>query len=152
MMGYYNQPEETAAAIKDGWLYTGDVAHIDDDGYIFIVERKKDMLIYRGCNIYPREVEEVLYKHPAVEDVAVVGVPDAARGEIPKAFIVLKKGEHATEKELKRFCIQHMARYKVPKMFTFEDDLPRTPTGKVLKKELRKRVLQDQIEDFHSNN
>lgn len=140
MMGYYNLPEETDNTIKDGWLYTGDVGHIDEDGYLYIVERKKDMLIYRGCNIYPREVEEVLYKHPAVMDAAVVGVPDAARGEIPKAFIVLKENETATEKELKKFCMEHMARYKVPKLFSFETELPRTPTGKVLKKELRKRV------------
>lgn len=148
MMGYYNQAEETAKTIIDGWLHTGDIARIDDEGYIYIVERKKDMLIYRGCNIYPREVEEVLYKHPAVMDAAVVGVPDAARGEVPKAFIVLKEGEQANEKELKRFCSQHMARYKVPKLFSFETELPRTPTGKVLKKELRKRVLQEQIDNL----
>ena len=149
MMGYYNQPEETAATMRDGWLYTGDIAHIDDDGYIFIVERKKDMLIYRGCNIYPREVEEILYKHPAIADAAVVGVPDAARGEMPKAFVVLKEGQHATEKELKKYCMDHLARYKVPRIFSFETELPRTATGKVLKKELRKRVLQEQIEEFN---
>jgi len=148
MMGYYNQPEETAKTLRDGWLYTGDIAHFDEDGYIFIVERKKDMLIYRGCNIYPREVEEILYKHPAIQDAAVVGVPDATRGEMPKAFVVLKEGAHATEKELKRFCMEHLARYKVPRIFSFETDLPRTPTGKVLKKELRKRVLQEQIEEL----
>jgi long-chain acyl-CoA synthetase len=147
MSGYYNLPDETAETIKDGWLYTGDIAHIDEEGYIFIVERKKDMLIYRGCNIYPREVEEILYKHPAIKDVAVVGVPDAARGEMPKAFVVLKEGHHATEKDLKKFCMDHLARYKVPRIFSFETDLPRTPTGKVLKKELRKRVLQEQVED-----
>jgi len=146
MSGYYNQPEETAKTLKDGWLYTGDVGHRDEDGYIFIVERKKDMLIYRGCNIYPREVEEVLYKHPAIEDTAVVGVPDASRGEMPKAFVILKEGAHATEKELKKFCMEHLARYKVPRIFSFETELPRTATGKVLKKELRKRVLQEQQE------
>jgi long-chain acyl-CoA synthetase len=151
MMGYFNQPEETANTLKEGWLFTGDVAHIDDDGYIFIVERKKDMLIYRGCNIYPREVEEVLYKHPAVADAAVVGIPDASRGEVPKAFIVLKEGEHATEKELKKFCADHLARYKVPKLFSFEKDLPRTPTGKVLKKDLRKKVLKEQIDNLNNN-
>jgi long-chain acyl-CoA synthetase len=143
MMGYFNQPEETAASIKDGWLYTGDIGHLDEEGFLYIVERKKDMLIYRGCNIYPREVEEVLYKHPAIQDVAVVGVPDAARGEMPKAFVVLKEGEEATEKELRRFCMEHLARYKVPKFFSFETELPRTATGKVLKKDLRKRVLEE---------
>lgn len=146
MSGYYNQPEETSSTIKDGWLYTGDIAHRDEDGYIFIVERKKDMLIYRGCNIYPREVEEVLYKHPSIADAAVVGIPDSTRGELPKAFVVLKDGAHATEKDLKRFCMKHLARYKVPRIFSFETDLPRTPTGKVLKKELRKRILQEQID------
>ena len=148
MMGYYNQPEETAQTIRDGWLYTGDIAHLDSDEYIFIVERKKDMLIYRGCNIYPREVEEVLHKHPAIQEAAVVGVPDAARGEMPKAFVVLKEGSHATEKELKRFCMEHLARYKVPRIFSFETELPMTPTGKILKKELRKRVLQEQIDEL----
>lgn len=152
MMGYYNQTEETASTLKDGWLHTGDIAHKDEDGYIYIVERKKDMLIYRGCNIYPREVEEVLYKHPAVLDAAVVGIPDASRGELPKAFIVLKEGAQATEKDLKRFCMQHMARYKVPRLFSFESDLPRTPTGKVLKKELRKRILKEQIDALDENN
>lgn len=93
-------------------------------------------------------MEEILYKHPAIEDVAVVGVPDAARGEMPKAFVVLKGGQHATEKELKKYCMEHLARYKVPRIFSFETDLPRTATGKVLKKELRKRVLQEQIEEF----
>lgn len=146
MMGYYNQPEETANTLKNGWLHTGDIGHLDEDGYIRIVERKKDMLIYRGCNIYPREVEEVLYQHPAIADAAVVGLPDAARGEMPLAFVVLKEGAHATEKELKRFCMEHLARYKVPRVFSFETDLPRTPTGKILKKDLRKRAVQEQFD------
>jgi long-chain acyl-CoA synthetase len=152
MIGYYNQPEETAKALKDGWLYTGDIGHLDDDGYLYIVERKKDMLIYRGCNIYPREVEEVLYKHPAIMDAAVVGIPDAARGEIPKAFVVLEEGHSVTERELKKFCAEHLTRYKVPKLFSFETELPRTATGKVLKKDLRKRVLKEQLEELNKNN
>jgi long-chain acyl-CoA synthetase len=143
MMGYYNQPEETAKTLQDGWLYTGDVARIDDDGYITIVERKKDMLIYRGCNIYPREVEELLYKHPAVKECAVVGIPDAARGEIPKAYVVIEDGQTVKEAELKKFCAENLARYKVPKMFSFEKELPMTATGKILKKILKQRAIEE---------
>lgn len=144
MIGYHNQPDETANTLKDGWLYTGDVARIDEDGYITIVERKKDMLIYRGCNIYPREIEELLYKHPAVKECAVVGIPDLARGEIPKAYVVLNEGISVKESELKKYCADNLARYKVPKMFSFETSLPMTATGKILKKELKKRAIEEQ--------
>jgi len=141
MVGYYNQPEETARVLRDGWLYTGDMAKIDEEGYIYIVDRKKDMLIVRGMNVYPREVEEILYTHPKVAECAVIGVPDKQRGEVPKAFITLKPGVVATEKEFRRFCHEKIAMYKNPKYFEFRDSLPKTPTGKILKKVLREEEL-----------
>lgn len=137
MMGYYNQPEATSQAIRGGWLFTGDMGRIDEDGYLYIVDRKKDMLIVRGCNVYPREVEEVLYSHPKVAEAAVIGMMDRHRGEVPKAYVVLKEGMVADEKEIKRFCMERLARYKVPRVVEFRDSLPMTPTGKVLKRELR---------------
>jgi len=137
MMGYYNLPEATAQAIRGGWLFTGDLARIDADGYISIVDRKKDMLIVRGCNVYPREVEEVLYAHPKVAEAAVVGMEDRHRGEVPRAYVVLKEGMQADEKEIKRYCMERLARYKVPRVVEFRDSLPMTPTGKVLKRELK---------------
>ena len=142
MLGYFNQPQATAQAIRGGWLFTGDLGRIDEDGYLYIVDRKKDMLIVRGCNVYPREVEEVLYSHPKVAEAAVVGVYDRHRGEVPKAYIVLKEGMEADEKEIKRFCMERLARYKVPRIVEFRDSLPMTPTGKVLKRELREEVRQ----------
>ena len=137
MSGYYNQPEATAQAIRGKWLFTGDLAKIDEEGYIYIVDRKKDMLIVRGCNVYPREVEEVLYSHPKVAEAAVIGMTDRYRGEVPKAYIVLKEGMTADEKEIKRYCMERLARYKVPRVVEFRDSLPMTPTGKVLKRELK---------------
>ena len=137
MSGYYNQPEASAQALRGGWLFTGDMGKIDEDGYIYIVDRKKDMLIVRGCNVYPREVEEVLYSHPKVAEAAVVGMVDRHRGEVPKAYVVLKEGMQADEKEIKRFCMERLARYKVPRVVEFRESLPMTPTGKVLKRELR---------------
>jgi long-chain acyl-CoA synthetase len=110
---------------------------IDQDGYVYIVDRKKDMLIVRGCNVYPREVEEVLYSHPKVAEAAVVAITDRHRGEVPKAFVVLKEGMQADEKEIKRYCMERLARYKVPRVVEFRESLPMTPTGKVLKRELR---------------
>lgn len=137
MMGYYNQLEATRQVIRGEWLFTGDMGKIDQDGYIYIVDRKKDMLIVRGCNVYPREVEEVLYSHPKVAEAAVIGIMDRHRGEVPKAYVVLKEGMTADEKEIKRFCMERLARYKVPRIVEFRDSLPMTPTGKVLKRELR---------------
>jgi len=138
MMGYYNQPEATAQTIRGGWLFTGDLARIDEDSYVTIVDRKKDMLIVRGCNVYPREVEEVLYSHPKVAEAAVIGMTDRHRGEVPKAYIVLKEGMKAEEREIKRYLMERLARYKIPRVVEFRDSLPMTPTGKVLKRELRK--------------
>lgn len=138
MKGYFNRPEETAVTIKNGWLRTGDVAVIDPDGFIKIVDRKKDMIIVDGLNIYPAEVEEAAHKHPAVEDCAMVGMPLEEGKELPVMFIVKKKDLPLNEKQFKLFLSQHIASYKLPKKTVFIDELPRTPTGKVLKKELRK--------------
>ena len=139
MMGYWNRPEETAQTLKDGWLFTGDVARMDEEGYFYIVDRKKDMIIAGGYNIYPREVEEVLYQHPAVKEAAVVGVPDAYRGETVKAFVVLKEGYEGQvdEEELRAFAKERLAAYKVPKLWEFREELPKTAVGKILRRALR---------------
>jgi long-chain acyl-CoA synthetase len=137
MKGYWKNPEETAGQIKDGWLHTGDVAIADEDGYIFIVDRKKDMIIAGGYNIYPREIDEVLFQHPKVAEAVSVGVPDEYRGETVKAFVVLRTGEKATEKEIIDFCKARLAAYKTPKMVEFRDALPKSAVGKILRKILR---------------
>jgi long-chain acyl-CoA synthetase len=137
MLGYWKNPKQTEEALKDGWLHTGDMATMDEDSYIYIVDRKHDMIISGGENIYPREVEEVIYKHPAVAEVAVVGVPDETWGEQVKAAVVLKPGEAATEEEIIKLCKEHLAGYKKPKSVDFVDDLPKTPIGKILRREVR---------------
>ena len=137
MKGYWKRPEETAQVLRNGWLYTGDVARMDKDGYFYIVDRKKDVIIASGFNVYPREVEEVLFMHPAVKEAAVVGVPHPYRGETVKAFVVLKEGMTATEEELRNFCRQRLAKYKVPEIIEFRDELPKTFVGKVLRRVLR---------------
>ena len=137
MDGYYKNPEATAEVIKDGWYYSGDIGKIDDDGYVFILGRKKDMIIVSGHNVYPVDVEDVLYTHPKVSEVAVIGVPDKARGEAPKAFISLKKGETATEAEIKKFCRERLVDYKVPREVVFMEALPKTASGKIRKQSLR---------------
>jgi long-chain acyl-CoA synthetase len=139
MKGYYNQPEETAVALKDGWLHTGDLAYMDEAGYFYIVDRKKDVIIASGFKVYPREVEEVLFGHSAVQEAAVVGAPDAYRGETVKAFIVLKEGQSVTEKELDVFCREKLASYKVPRLYEFRRELPKSFIGKTLR-----RVLVDE--------
>ena len=139
MKGYWNRPEETARVLRDGWLYTGDMARMDEEGYFYIVDRKKDLIIAGGYNIYPREVEEVLYAHPAVLEAAVVGVPDPYRGETVKAFVVLKpeyRGK-VTEKDLEEHCRKNLAAYKVPRLWEFREELPKTLVGKVLRRALR---------------
>lgn len=137
MKGYWNNPEETSIALRNGWLYTGDVARMDEDGYFYIVQRKKDMIIVGGFNVYPNEIEDVLYTHPAVKECAVIGVPDQYRGEAVKAFVVLKDGARASADELVEFCREKMAKYKVPSYVEFRDSLPKSAVGKVLRRELR---------------
>lgn len=137
MRGYYNKPEETGKTLIDGWLYTGDIALMDDEGYFFIVDRKKDMIISGGYNVYPRDIEEVFFQNPKVAEAAAIGVPHPERGEQVKVFVVLKDGESATEKELIDFCKDKLAKYKLPGQIGFRKELPKTNVGKVLKKELR---------------
>ncbi len=137
MKGYWNQPEETAQVLRNGWLYTGDIAKKDEDGYFYIVDRKKDLIIAGGFNIYPREVEEVLFECPKIQEAVVIGVPDAYRGESVKAFVVLKPGVKATAEEIMAFCRERMATYKVPREVVFRDSLPKSGVGKYLRRELR---------------
>ncbi|MCL4515019.1 MAG: long-chain fatty acid--CoA ligase [Firmicutes bacterium] len=139
MKGYWNRPEETKMALRDGWLYTGDIARMDEDGFFQVVDRKKDLIISGGFNIYPRDVEEILYEHPKVREVVVAGVPDAYRGEMVKAYVVLKDGVTATEEELIEFCRERLARYKVPRAIEFRAELPKNLVGKILR-----RVLVDE--------
>ena len=137
MKGYWNQPEETAATLRDGWLHTGDIATMDEDGYLYIVERKKDLIIASGFNVYPREVEEVLYVHPAVLEAAAIGVPDPYRGETVKAFVVLKPGATATDQEIIAFCRERLAAFRVPRVVEFRTELPKSQIGKILRRGLR---------------
>jgi long-chain acyl-CoA synthetase len=137
MKGYYKKPEANAESIKDGWFSTGDVAHRDEEGYYFIVDRKKDMIIRGGFNVYPREIEEVLYAHPAVLEAAVLGVPHASHGEEVRAVIALKPGQRATADEIVAYCKERLAAYKYPRIVDFMPSLPKTATGKILKRELR---------------
>ena len=138
MKEYFNRPDETSKTIINGWLHSGDVGRFDEEGYLFIVDRIKDMIISGGLNIYPTEVEEVLYTHEAVEECGVVGMPHKEYGEAVAAFITLKSGKEITEEELVTFCKGKMASYKAPKKIFFMDELPKTPQGKILKRELRK--------------
>ena len=144
MKGYWNRPEETAIALRDGWLYTGDVARMDEDGFFYIVQRKKDMIIVSGFNVYPNEVEDVLFTHPAVMEAAVIGVPDTYRGEAVKAFITLRPGATATADEVIEFCRANLAKYKVPTLVEFMTSLPKSAVGKVLRRELREMESQKQ--------
>ena len=136
MKGYWNRPEETEQVLRDGWLLTGDLGYMDEEGYFYIVDRKKDMIIAGGFNIYPREIEEVLYEHPAVQEVVAAGIPDPYRGETVKVYIVLKDGAAATEDELNEFARKHLAAYKVPRMYEFRKELPKTAVGKILRRAL----------------
>lgn len=137
MEGYLNMPEENANCMRDGWFYTGDIAKADEDGYCYIVDRKKDMVIAGGYNIYPRDIEEVLYTHPKVLEAAVAGIRDPYRGETLKAYIVTKQGETLTEEEVIEYCKANLAAYKVPKLVEFRSELPKTMVGKVLRRILR---------------
>lgn len=139
MKGYWNKPEETAAVLQDGWLHTGDVGYMDEDGFFYVKDRKKDMIVASGFNVYPREVEEVLYECEKVQEVVTIGVPDPYRGETVKAFVVLKEGTECTEEELDQFARKYLAAYKVPKVYEFRSELPKTTVGKILR-----RVLIDE--------
>jgi long-chain acyl-CoA synthetase len=144
MQGYWNRADETAEVLRDGWLLTGDMAVMDEEGYFSIVDRKKDLIIAGGYNVYPREVEEVLYEHPKVLEVCVAGVPDSYRGEIVKAFVVLRPGEQATQDEIREFAKARLAAYKVPRSVEFRDELPKTLIGKVLRRALVEEELARQ--------
>jgi long-chain acyl-CoA synthetase len=138
MLGYYRMPDETARVLRGGWLHTGDVGRLDAEGYLWIVERKKDLIIRGGFNVYPREVEEVLYAHPGVAEAAAVGMPDPLMGEEVCAFVVLRRGAEATAGELIAFCQERLAKFKCPHQVRFVDTLPKSPIGKILRKELRR--------------
>ncbi len=142
MRGYLNKPDETAQTVTDGWLHTGDIAMMDTDGYFFIVDRKKDMIICGGYNVYPRDVEEVFFSHPKVQEATAIGVPHPTRGEAVKVFVVLKSGQTATEDELIEYCKGNLAAYKLPSSIEFRTELPKTNVGKVLKKDLRAETLK----------
>jgi long-chain acyl-CoA synthetase len=143
MKGYWNMPEETAHTLRDGWLYTGDIAKMDEEGYFQIVDRKKDMIIAGGFNIYPRDVEEVLYQNPKIQEAVVAGIPDPYRGETVKAYVILKAGETATAEEIIEFCKDKMAKYKVPTAVEFRDSLPKTMVGKILRRMLVEEEKQE---------
>lgn len=146
MKGYWGMPEETANTLRDGWLHTGDVARMDEDGYFYIVDRKKDMILASGYNVYPREIEEVLFEHPRVSEAVAIGVPDEYRGESVKAFVVGKPGGEVTEEEILAFCRERLAPYKAPKTVEFREELPKSTVGKLLR-----RVLADEEREKVSN-
>ena len=141
MKGYWNRPEETARTIRDGWLYTGDIAYMDEEGYFYIVDRKKDLIIVGGYNVYPREIDEVLHTHPKIREAVTVGVNHRSRGETVKAYIVPEEGANLTVPEVVAFCRQKLASFKVPRLIEFREELPKTMVGKVLRRILREEEL-----------
>jgi len=136
MKGYFKKPEETEKVLKDGWFYSGDVGCFDEDGYLKIVDRKKDMIIAGGYNIYPVELDGVLFDHPKILEAATIGVQDDYRGETVKAFVVVREGEALTEQEVVDYCKENLAAYKVPKIVEFIDELPKSAVGKILRRKL----------------
>lgn len=140
MAGYWNKPEETAHALRDGWFLTGDIGVMDPDGYFRIVDRKKDMVVVSGFNVYPNEVEDCLAQHPGILEAAVIGVPDDGTGEAVKAFVV-KRDNGLTEADIRAHCKAHLTAYKVPKRVEFRDELPKSNVGKILRKDLRAEEL-----------
>jgi long-chain acyl-CoA synthetase len=141
MKGYYKKPDETAKVLKDGWFYSGDIGKFDQDGYLTIVDRKKDMIIAGGYNVYPVELDNVLFDHPKILEACTIGVPDAYRGETVKAFVVVKPGESLTEEDVMTYCRQNLAAYKIPRQVEFVDELPKSAVGKILRRELRDKEL-----------
>jgi long-chain acyl-CoA synthetase len=142
MLGYLNDPEATAKSLARGWLHTGDLGRLDNQGYLTLVDRSKDLVISGGSNIYPREVEEVLIRHPSVREIAVIGAPDREWGEALVAVVVLRQGASADAAALEALCLENLARFKRPKRYVFVDDLPKNAAGKVLKRELRDRLVK----------
>jgi long-chain acyl-CoA synthetase len=147
MKEYWNMPQETAATLRDGWLYTGDIAKMDEEGYFYIIDRKKDIIISGGYNIYPRNVEEVLYEHPKIKEACCIGIPHERWGEAVKVFVVLKEGETATSEELMAHCRAQLSKYKLPAEIEFKKDLPKTNVGKILRKELKEEERRRRAED-----
>jgi long-chain acyl-CoA synthetase len=145
MRGYKGKPEETKETIRDGWLHTGDIARMDEDGYFFIVDRLKDMIISGGYNVYPRDIDEVLYEHPKVQEACSIGVPHPSRGEAVKVFVVLKQGQQATPEEIINFCMEKLAKYKWPEEVEFRESLPKSTVGKILRKDLRTEELARRV-------
>jgi long-chain acyl-CoA synthetase len=144
MKGYWKKEEETGKVLRDGWMYTGDIARMDEDGFFYIVDRKKDMIISSGFNVYPRDIEEVLYEHPKIMEASTIGIPHEKRGETVKAFVVLKEGEMATPEEIIQFCKENLAAYKVPTIVEFRNTLPKTAIGKVLRRKLKEEEQKKQ--------
>jgi long-chain acyl-CoA synthetase len=141
MKGYHNRPDATAETLTDGWLHTGDIAKMDEEGYFYIVDRKKDMILSSGYNVYPRDVDEVLYEHPKVQEACTIGIPHSHRGEAVKTFVVLKAGQTATEQEMIDFCSDKLAKYKWPVSVEFREELPKSTVGKILRKDLREQEV-----------
>ncbi|NTW76232.1 MAG: long-chain fatty acid--CoA ligase [Syntrophaceae bacterium] len=150
MKGYKDKPEETANTIRDGWMYTGDIATMDEDGYFYIVDRKKDMIITSGYNVYPRDIDEVFYNNPKVQEACAIGIPDSKRGECIKVFLVLKEGETSTQQEMIEFAKNSLAVYKLPAEVEFRRELPKTNVGKILRKELRAEELEKRKRSLNS--
>ncbi|MEK5039189.1 long-chain-fatty-acid--CoA ligase [Sporosarcina sp. FSL K6-3457] len=149
MKGYWNRPEDTKQTFRDGWFLTGDLGYMDEKGYFYVVDRKKDMIIASGFNIYPREIEEILYEHEAIQECVVAGIPDPYRGETVKAYIVLKEGASVTEEQLDKYCREHLASFKVPRKYEFRSELPKTAVGKILRRTLvdeeKKKAEQERL-------
>ncbi len=152
MEGYWQKPEETAKSFRNGWFLTGDMGYMDEDGYFYIVDRKKDMIIAGGFNIYPREIEEVLFEHEAVKEAAVISVPDQYRGETVKAYVVVKEGKNIAEEELDAHCRKHLASFKVPRLYEFREELPKTLVGKVLRRVLIEEEKNKAVEQAKALN
>jgi long-chain acyl-CoA synthetase len=148
MKGYWNRPEATEETIQDGWLYTGDLGYMDDKGYFYVVDRKKDMIIAGGYNIYPREIEEVLYEHPDVLEAVAAGIPDPYRGETVKAYVVLKEGSEITSDELNQYARKYLAAYKAPRLYEFREELPKTAVGKIL----RRTLVEEEMRKIEEEN
>lgn len=148
MIGYWNMEKETEIALRNGWLYTGDIAYMDEEGYCFIVSRKKDVILASGYSVYPREIEEVLYEHPAVQEVVVCGIPDDYKGETVKAYIVKAKGhKKVTEEEIKQFSKENLAKFKVPTSIEFRKELPKSTVGKTL----RRKLIEEEVGNSDMN-